>query len=101
MSVDPAIDDVPLYGPPPVKRLKLLKLNANEAIISGATATSSSGSVTRRKTAHAPPPSTRAASVSSAGIDCSAPSETRKKYGVVSQTLTRTTAMRGHVTKES
>ena len=35
-----------------------------------------------------PPPSTRAASVSSCGIDCSAPSETRKKYGVVIQTLT-------------
>ena len=61
--------------------LKLLKLNANDAIISGATATSSSGSVTWRKTCHAPPPSTRAASVSSLGIDCSAPSETRKKYG--------------------
>ena len=69
--------------------LKLLKLNANDAISSGATATSSSGSVTLRNTCHAPPPSTRAASVSSAGIDCSAPSETRKKYGNVSQTLTR------------
>ena len=68
---------------------KLLKLNANDAIISGATTMRSSGSVTRRKTCHAPPPSTRAASTSSAGIDCSAPSETRKKYGNVSQTLTR------------
>ena len=58
---------------------KLLKLNANDAIISGATATRSSGSVTRRKTAHAPPPSTRAASVSSCGITVGRPSETRKK----------------------
>ena len=71
--------------------LKLLKLNANDAISSGATATSSSGSVTLRNTCQAPPPSTRAASISSAGIDCSAPSETRKKYGNVSQTLTRIT----------
>ena len=77
--------------------LKLLKLNANEAIISGATATSRSGSVTRRKICQAPPPSTRAASVSSSGIDCSAPIETRKKYGTVSQTLTKTTAIRGQV----
>src|ERR687888_1669830 len=94
MSVEPAIDELPVYGPPPVSRkmlLKLLKLNANDAIRSGRTATSRSGSVTRRKIDQAPPPSTFAASVSSAGIDCSAPSETRKKYGVVSQTLTRTT----------
>src|SRR5579885_329635 len=99
MSVLPAIEEVPLYGPPPVSRytlLKLLKLNANDAIISGATATSSSGSVTRRKICQAPPPSTRAASVSSSGIDCSAPSDTRKREGVVSHTLTSTTAMRGH-----
>ena len=81
--------------------LKLLKLNANDAIISGATATSSSGSVTRRKIAQAPPPSTRAASVSSAGIDCSAPSETRKKYGVVSQTLTITTETRAQLASNS
>src|SRR5581483_1161563 len=98
MSVLPAIDEALLYGPPPVSRytlLKLLKLNANDAIISGATATRSSGSVTRRKICHALPPSTRAASVSSPGIDCRAPSDTRKKYGVVSHTLTSTTAMRG------
>src|SRR4051795_13307282 len=97
MSVAPAIEDVPLYGPPPVRRkmlLKLLKLNAKEAIISGATATSSSGSVTRRKIAQPPPPSTFAASVSSEGIDWSAPSETRKKYGVVSQIETRITERR-------
>ena len=81
--------------------LKLLKLNANEAIISGATATSSSGSVTRLKIAQAPPPSTRAASVSSAGIDWSAPSETRKKYGVVSQTLTMSTEKRAQLASNS
>src|SRR5437588_8412943 len=100
VSVLPAIEEVLLYGPPPVSRytlLKLLKLNAKDATISGATATSSSGSVTRRKICHGPPPSTRAASVSSSGIDCKAPSETRKKYGVVSQTLTSTTATRGQV----
>src|SRR5690242_14335946 len=97
MSVEPATDDEPLYGPPPVRRkmlLKLLKLNANDAIISGATATRRSGSVTRRKIAQPPPPSTFAASVNSAGIDCSAPIDTRKKYGVVSQPLTRITETR-------
>src|SRR5215207_416934 len=68
--------------------LKLLKLNAKEAIRRGATATSSRGSVIRLNTCHGPAPSTRAASTSSLGIDCSAPSETRKKYGNVSQRLT-------------
>ena len=104
MSVEPATEDEPLYGPPPVSRkmlLKLLKLNANDAIISGATATRSSGSVTRRKIAQPPPPSTRAASVSSAGIDWSAPIETRKKYGVVSQTLTRITDTRAQFASKS
>src|SRR3954447_18998105 len=76
--------------------LKLLKLKANDAIISGATATSRSGSVTLLKTAHPLPPSTRAASVSSTGIDCSAPIETRKKYGVVSHTLTMITDTLAH-----
>ena len=47
--------------------------------------------MTLRKTCHGPPPSTRAASFSSVGIDWSAPSEIRKKYGEVSQTLTRIT----------
>ena len=61
--------------------LKLLKLNANDAISSGATATSSSGSVTFGTPASPLAPSTRAASVSSSGIDCSAPVQTRKKYG--------------------
>src|SRR5437588_5517368 len=92
MSVLPAIEEVLLYGPPPVSRytlLKLLKLKANDATISGATATSSKGKVTRRKICHGPPPSTRAASVSSCGMDWSAPIETRKKYGTVSQKLTR------------
>src|SRR6266511_782857 len=74
----------------------LLKLNANDAIISGATATSNRGSVTFRKTCQAPPPSTRAASINSFGIDWSAPSETRKKYGTVSQTLTKITENRAH-----
>src|SRR5258706_12157409 len=92
MSVEPAIGWFGCVGPPPVSRkmlLKLLKLNANDAIRSGDVATSSNGKVTRRKICHAPPPSTRAASVSSCGIDCSAPIETRKKYGTVSQKLTR------------
>src|SRR5581483_1745036 len=81
--------------------LKLLKLNANDEIISGATATSRSGSVTHRNTCQAPPPSTRAASVSSSGIDWSAPSETRKKYGVVSQTETRITVTRAQLASKS
>ena len=71
--------------------MKLLKLNAKDAIRSGATTTSSSGSVMRRKTCQALPPSTRAASISSPGIDCSAPMETRKKYGKLSHRLTRST----------
>src|SRR6478736_3704924 len=69
--------------------LKLLKLNANEAISSGAVATRTSGKVTRRKICHGLPPSTCAASFNSSGIDCKAPIETRKKYGTVSQKLTR------------
>src|SRR3954452_24944831 len=69
--------------------LKLLKLNANDAISKGETATRSSGRVTRRNRCQGPPPSTVAASISSAGIDWSAPIETRKKYGTVSHTLTR------------
>ncbi len=76
--------------------LKLLKLNAKEAIISGAVEMSSSGSVIRRKTCQPPAPSTRAASTRSPGIDCSAPRLTRKKYGNVSQTLTRMTENRAH-----
>ena len=52
---------------------KLLKLKANDAIRSGAVATRRSGSVTFRKTCRAVAPSTRAASVSSAGIACRAP----------------------------
>src|ERR671913_661912 len=70
---------------------KLLKLKAKDAIKSGATTISSNGSVTLRKTCHGPPPSTLAASLSSVGIDCRAPSEIRKKYGEVNQTLTRIT----------
>ena len=69
--------------------LKLLKLKANDAIRSGAVATSSSGSVTLRNTWSPPAPSTRAASVSSSGTACSAPVQTRNQYGNPSQTLTR------------
>src|SRR6266550_3864797 len=76
--------------------LKLLKLKAKDAISKGATTTSRSGSVTRRKTCQRPPPSTRAASVSSLGIDWSAPIETRKKYGKVSHVLTRMIDVRAH-----
>src|SRR6266571_5281094 len=97
MSVAPAVE-LPLTGGPPVVSrkmlLKLLKLKANDATIKGATATSNNGKVTFRKTCQAPPPSTRAASYNSAGIDCSAPIETRKKYGNVNQMLTRITDTR-------
>src|SRR5512141_1096175 len=72
--------------------LKLLKLKANDAISSGDVATRTSGNVTRRKICVGPPPSTSAASFSSSGIDCSAPIETRKKYGTLIQKLTRMTA---------
>src|SRR5215211_6205191 len=58
--------------------LKLLKLNANDAISNGPVATSKSGSVILRKTCHAPAPSTRAASTSSPGIDCNAPRQTEE-----------------------
>src|SRR6476659_6174764 len=81
--------------------VKLLKVNANDAIISGATAISNSGSVTFLKSCQAPAPSTFAASVSAPGIDCSAPSETRKKYGKVSQTLTTMTDTFAHVGSNS
>jgi hypothetical protein len=57
--------------------LKLLKLNANDAISSGARATSSSGNVIVRNAYPGFAPSTFAASVRSAGIDCSAPVMTR------------------------
>ena len=69
--------------------LKLLKLKANDAIRSGAAATSSSGKVTFRNTCGPLAPSTRAASLSSSGIACRAPVQTRKKYGKPSQKLTR------------
>src|SRR3954466_10360385 len=76
--------------------LKLLKLKANEAIINGARVVRESGKVTLRTPGQPPPPSTWAASTSSAGIDCSAPRQTRKKYGTVSQTLTKMTETRAH-----
>src|SRR5438552_18495799 len=99
MSVAPAIGLFAIDGPPPVSKkmlLKLLKLNANDAIISGATVIRSSGNVTLRNTCPAPPPSTCAASSSSAGIDCRAPRQTRKKYGTVSHTLTKITETLAH-----
>src|SRR6266545_2709700 len=84
-------------GPPSVVRkiaLKLLKLNANEAISSGVSATSSSGRVTRRKLCQAEAPSIDAASVRSRGIACRAPVATRNMYGYPSQSWTRITAKR-------
>src|SRR6266568_5499124 len=81
--------------------LKLLKLNAKDAIINGATATRRSGSVIFRKTWQAPPPSTSAASINSLGIDCRAPREMRKKYGTVSHTLTRMTETRAQFGSKS
>ena len=71
-------------GAPPVVSwitLKLLKLKANDAISSGATATSSSGKTTARNAWNGLAPSTAAASVMSAGIDWSAPRQTRNMYG--------------------
>ena len=69
--------------------LKRLKLNANDAISSGAVATSRSGSVTFRNTCRLPAPSTRAASLSSSGTACRAAVHTRNQYGKPIQTLTR------------
>jgi hypothetical protein len=57
--------------------LKLLKLNANDAISSGVRATSSSGSVTLRKPCSGLAPSMLDASISSRGMACSAPVVTR------------------------
>src|SRR5688572_27641814 len=71
--------------------LKLLKLNAKLEISSGATETSSSGSFTRRNTAQGLAPSTVAASVSSSGMDCSAPVQMRNMYGNPSHRFTSST----------
>src|SRR6187399_1256967 len=71
--------------------LKLLKLNANDAMSSGATVTSSSGSLMSRNTAQGFAPSTVAASCSSSGIDCSAPVHTRNMYGKPSHRFTSST----------
>lgn len=59
-------------------------------------ATISSGSVTVANTRAAEAPSTRAASFSSSGIDCSAPEVIRNMYGNPSQVLTRSTATFAH-----
>src|SRR5215467_3920680 len=83
-SVEPTVESVGGNGPPCVvscTALKLLKLNANDEISSGVRDTSSSGSVTRRNRLHTPAPSTLAASVSSPGIACNAPVDTRNMYG--------------------
>src|SRR5690606_19332087 len=69
----------------------LLKLNANEAISSGATDTSSSGSVISRQIRNEDAPSIRADSISSAGIACNAPVQIRNMYGKPSQRFTSTT----------
>src|ERR1044071_9271359 len=71
--------------------LKLLKLNANEAISSGATETSSNGSVISRQIRNGDAPSIRADSISSFGIACSAPVQIRNMYGKPSHRLTSTT----------
>src|SRR5215207_6764539 len=82
--------------------LKLLKLNANDAMSNGATVTSSSGSLMSRNTAHGFAPSTVAASWMSSGIDWSAPMQTRNMYGNPSQRFTMSTdtlAMSGSVSQ--
>jgi len=56
---------------------KLLKLNANDAISSGATDTISSGRVIDQNRRIGPAPSMTPASVSSPGIACSAPVQIR------------------------
>ena len=83
-SVAPAVESSAGNGPPSVvsrTALKLLKLNANDEMSSGDSATSSSGRVTRRNRAHGDAPSIAAASPSSFGIACSAPVATRNMYG--------------------
>src|SRR3990170_4692508 len=81
--------------------LNRLKLNAKDAIRSGAVTTRSKGRVTRRKTWNGPPPSTRAASVSSSGTAWSAAVQTRNQYGNPIQTLTRTHDTLAHVGSNS
>ena len=78
-SVDPIELWPPTKGPPPVSnqmREKLLKLKAKDAIISGPTATRSSGMITRRIVVNAPAPSIWAASLTSLGMAWSAPVQT-------------------------
>ena len=57
--------------------LKLLKLKANDEISSGASETSSSGSLMAVKMRQGLAPSMRAASSTSSGSDCRAPVQTR------------------------
>ncbi len=81
--------------------LKRLKLNAKDAIRSGAVATRSSGSVTLAEDLERPAPSTRAASVSSSGTACSAPVQTRNQYGKPIQMFTRRHETFAHVGSKS
>ena len=79
-SVEPMLVSPSVNGPPSVIRkisVKLLKLNANDAISSGPTATSSSGMMIDVTVRTGPAPSILAASRTSPGIDCSAPVQTR------------------------
>ncbi len=79
-SVEPIEAWLSSNGPPSVMRKiseKLLKLKANEARSSGPTATSMSGMMIERTVRHAVAPSILAASLTSPGIDWSAPVQTR------------------------
>ena len=64
-------------------RLKLLKLKANEVIKSGATETSSSGSLMSLSCCHAEAPSILADSIRSLGIDCRAPVVIKNMYRIL------------------
>ena len=78
-SVEPIEVWLSSNGPPLVMRkirVKLLKLKANEASSSGPTATSSSGMMIERIIRNPVAPSMLAASLTSPGIDCSAPVQT-------------------------
>src|SRR6478609_6842865 len=71
--------------------VKLLKLNANDEISSGAVEMSSSGSVTERHVRQRPAPSIFAASMTSDGSDWSAPVQMRNMYGKPSHRFTNRT----------
>src|SRR5690625_2846168 len=75
-------------------RLKLLKLNAKEAISSGATEIISSGRVIERNIRHTRAPSMRAASYISVEMACRAPVVIRNMYGNPSHRFTPITLRR-------